>query len=139
MAEVLLDTNIILDYVDASRPEHITASMLFEGMCETGEYTPVMSASSLKDAYYILCKEYKKESMVRKRLEALCEVIELKDLTIATISRAFNSDEPDFEDAIIRATAEVMDAKAIITRDEKAFKNSTVPAMNARKFCYEMD
>lgn len=139
MAEVLLDTNIVLDYLNPERPEHIAAGMVLEGMFETDNYKPIMSASTLKDVYYVLCKKFKPEALVRKRLQWLTETIKVKPLTLDIIDAAFASDEPDFKDALIRATAEKHDVMAIITRDKAAYKNSRIPSMDARAFCYEMD
>lgn len=139
MTEVLLDTNIILDYLNTERPEHIAASTLLEGIFESNDYKPVMSASTLKDAYYVLCRKYKPENLVRQRLQWLTESIEVQPLTLDIVEAAFTSDEPDFEDAIIRATAEKIQAKAIIARDKSAFKSSHIPSMDARAFCYEMN
>ena len=55
------------------------------------------------------------------------------------LDRAFGSDEPDVEDGIVRATAELMGAEAIITRDDAAYKTSRVPSMTAREYCMLMD
>lgn len=139
MAEVLLDTNIILDYLNPDRPEHISAVTMFEGMLEDDKYKPVMSASTLKDAYYVLCRKYKPEALIRQRLHWLTKTVAVKPLTLEIIEDAFTSDEPDFEDALIRSTAESIGALAIITRDKAAFKNSPIPSMDAWAFSYEME
>ena len=51
------------------------------------------------------------------------------------LDAAFSSDEPDLEDAIVRSTAELLGAKAIITRDATAYARSSVPRMDARTYC----
>lgn len=139
MAEVLLDTNIILDYLNPERPEHMAANMLMEGLFEAEDYKPVMSVSTIKDVYYVLCRKYKPEAMVRQRLQILAESIEPKPFGLDILEAAFASNEPDFEDAIIRVTAEKHNVKAIITRDKAAYKNSHIPSMDARAFSYELD
>ena len=44
-----------------------------------------------------------------------------------TLETALASNEPDFEDGMIRAAAEQASANFILSRDAKAFANSTVP------------
>ena len=139
MDKVLLDTNIILDYLSATRPKHRDAVDLLEGIWETRTLEPVISVSSLKDAYYILCRKYGDEALIRERLCAFAEVVEPLDLTREIAEAVFASDEPDFEDGLIRVTAERCHARAIVTRDASAFANSAVPHMDARAFCWEMD
>lgn len=136
---MLLDTNIILDYLSATRPEHRSAADLLEALFETTNYLPVVAASSLKDAYYILCRKYHNESIVRERLHGFLDVVDMEELTHEVVEAAFASDEPDFEDGIIRATAELCGAVAIVTRDAGAFAKSSVPAMTARQFCERLD
>lgn len=83
MDKVVLDTNIILDYLCAKRPDHLAA-------------VDLMDASSL-DGF-----------------------------------------EPDFEDAIVQASAELMGARAIVTRDAAAFQRSRIPSIDAKTFCYSL-
>ena len=58
----------------------------------------------------------------------------LKDLKASYAKAALDSDEPDFEDGLVRAAAETEAAFAIITRDAQAFKTSSVPAMSAARY-----
>lgn len=95
----------------------------------------LVPAGSLKDAYYMLCRKYRDEAIVRERLRGFSAIVELGELTREVVDLAFSSDEPDFEDGIVRATAELGGAEAIITRDVRAFAHSVVPAMTAREFC----
>lgn len=44
------------------------------------------------------------------------------------------SDEPDFEDGIIRACAEAAGADFIISRDERAFARSPIKRMSAQEY-----
>lgn len=134
MSKILLDTNVVLDYLSASRPEHLQSVDMFEALF-TLDHEPVISVSTIKDTYYIMCRMYKREDIVRERLHMLLDVVRLEELTIPVVERAFTSDEPDLEDGIIRATAELYGAQAIITRDESAFLNSSVQKMTPREFC----
>ncbi len=135
----MLDTNIVLDYVGVGRPRHADAVALMETAFLGDNLELCFSSASLKDAYYILCRKGAREDIVRERLCSLADVLTLIDLTREVIDRAFASNEPDFEDAIVRAMAELCEADAIITRDAAAYKNSAVPAMDARRYLAEND
>lgn len=138
MAKVILDTNIILDYLSAGRPCHADAVRLLEGIIDAGDINPVVPAGCLKDTYYILCRHYHNEPLVRERIDAFRKVVEVQALTSEVLDAAFVSDEPDLEDAMVRATAELLDVEAIITRDSAAYRSSTVPAMDAVAYCQSL-
>lgn len=135
MAKVVLDTNIVLDYLSATREKHADAVDLLEALLADGAAEPVLPAGCIKDAYYILCRHYHNESLVRSRLDDFRRVVTVADLTQEVLDRAFASDEPDLEDGIVRATAELLGADAIITRDAAAYGASSVPSMDARAYC----
>lgn len=140
MADVILDTNIILDYLSATREGHLDAVDVLEQLLESERYEPVILAACIKDAYYILCRHYgaKREKLVRERLDVFRRVVSTAELTTEVLDRAFTSDEPDLEDGIVRATAELRGAAAIVTRDRAAYASSTVPSMTAREFLQRM-
>lgn len=92
----------------------------------------------MKDAYYILCRHFHNEPLVRERLNAFRQLVEVAELTRPVLDAAFLSDEPDLEDGVIRSTAELMGAEAIITRDLSAYDKSTVPSMNARTYLCQL-
>ena len=72
--------------------------------------------------------------LAEERLEAFRQIVAAVELTDEVLDRAFSSDEPDLEDGIVRATAELRHAVAIVTRDGKAYAASAIPSMTAREF-----
>ncbi|WP_288738142.1 PIN domain-containing protein [uncultured Enorma sp.] len=140
MASVVLDTNIILDYLSPARERHLDAVDLLEQLLESDVYEPTILAASIKDTYYILCRHFgaRREEQVRDRLDAFRQIMTVAELTGEVLDRAFASDEPDLEDGIVRATAELLSAAAIVTRDREAYGSSTVPSMTAREFLQRM-
>lgn len=135
MTRVVLDTNIVLDYLSATRPSHLNAVNLLECILSSEDVVAVIPAGSIKDVYYILCRHYRDEKIVRSRLDEFRRLVEVAELTIPVLDAAFSSDEPDLEDAIVRATAELLGAKAIVTRDASAYARSSVPSMDTQTFC----
>ena len=136
MADVVLDTNIILDYLCPTREKHLDAVDVLEQLLGSDVYEPVILEASIKDAYYILCRHYgkRREELVRDRLDAFRQIMEVVELTNEVLDRAFSCDEADLEDGIVRVTAELRGAAAIITRDRTAYARSSVPSMTAREF-----
>lgn len=135
MARVVLDTNIILDYLSAKREHHGDAVRLLEALLSSDDKTPVILAAAIKDVYYILCRHYHDEPLVRSRLDDFRALMDVADLTGPVLDGAFSSEELDLEDGIVRATAELLGAEAIVTRDSSAYWGSSVPAMDARAYC----
>lgn len=135
MTRVVLDTSVVLDYLSATRPRHLDAVDLLECLLSSGDVMAVVPAGSIKDAYYILCRHYRDERIVRSRIDDFRKLVEIAELTIPVLDAAFSSDEPDLEDAIVRSTAELLGARAIITRDATAYARSSVPSMDARTYC----
>lgn len=127
---MLLDTNIILDYPCAGRPGHAQAVELLYRVLEAPDGVLAVSASSIKDAYFIMCRHHANEPVVRERLHDFLDIVELEELTRPVVEAVFASAEPDFEDGIIRATVELSGADVIITRDASAHAGSPVPAMD---------
>lgn len=135
MTRVVLDTNIVLDYLSATRPRHLDTVDLLESLLSSGDVRAVVPAGSIRDAYYILCRHYRDERIVRSRIDDFRGLVEIAELTVPVLDAAFSSDEPDLEDAIVRSTAELLGARAIITRDATAYARSSVPSMDARTYC----
>lgn len=126
-----LDTNIILDIVAAERmPFHGEAARMIEAVAESdGEVGLLVSAGSLKDIYYILSKRDMGEEGARAVVRVLLREFEVVDVTEELAHEAAYSDEPDFEDGLIRAAAERCRCDAIVSRDGAAFLRSAVPKM----------
>ena len=133
---IFCDTNILLDIYDPNRKHHGDAiALLWYCTDETENAELIASITSFKDAYYILSRLYKDEALARDSIQRIMGVlVKPVDMLSAYGSEALRSNEPDFEDGLIRICAEHEHAAVIITRDAKAFASSTVPAMSAAAF-----
>lgn len=127
MDRVLLDTNVILDLLSFDRPGHAEAQAFLERALDEEGLEVVIAASSLNDAYHILRRHYSSEEWARDDIATLRRLFTVAELTLEVVDRALASDEPDFEDGIIRATAELVGARAIVSNDRAAFRTSPVP------------
>lgn len=136
ICRALLDTNIILDYVDIHRPEHESAKDLVITASASTTLHLYTSIGSYKDTYYILHRLYQNEQLARTAIERLIEDADIEpvDLLASYALSALKSNEPDFENALIATCAEWEKMDVIITRDEKAFVATSLPCMDARTF-----
>lgn len=130
--KLLVDTNILLDAAMAERAGWTAATLLVDEFAY-GEAKGCVSALSLKDVYYVLGK-YAGEAMSREFVRAVADLLEVLPVDAATCREAIGSDEPDFEDGLIRACAEKAGVDFIISRDEKAFKSSPVKRLSAQDY-----
>lgn len=89
--------------------------------------------SSLNDVYCVLRKHYGEEWAARDDIGGLMELFDIRPLMERHARMSYRSDEPDFEDGIIRAVAEDNDADVIVTCDVEAFHHSSVRSMDAEQ------
>ena len=127
-----LDTNTLVYSLHQDVPEYNEVND-FLRHCLSENLPCYFLSSSLKDVYYILCRHYLSEADARRSIMMLRETLYMLDLNSTLIDDAFQSDEPDFEDALIRSAAESLQVDAIISYDENAFKNSFIPKLTAKE------
>lgn len=137
MHRLLLDTNILLDAVMPNRPEHAEALRLL-GRCNGGGHRAFSAATSFNDAYYILCRAYG-ELTARTAIGKLMGLVAVAPVSGEECDCSLHSNEPDFEDGIVRACAELNDADFIISRDARAFAGSKLKSMPASVFLAQYD
>lgn len=137
MYRILLDTNILLDSVIPNRPQHDEALALLKWCNGSGDYG-FAAATSFNDAYYVLCRAYD-EAIAREALENLLGLVAVAPVSLEECDRSLKSNEPDFEDGLVRACAELNGADFIITRDEDAFVGSKVKSVTAKEFLLTVD
>lgn len=126
----LFDTNALVYWVNPSSPMHEeVSSLVFRAVSENCAIFAV--TSSLDDVYYALHSHYTDEANARASVREIAEVFDLVDLTDLLVFDALDSNEPDYEDGIIRAAAEALQVKAIISYDKKAFRGSSIPRLSA--------
>ena len=137
MYRILLDTNILLDSIISNRPQHDEALALLKWCNGSGDHG-FAAATSFNDAYYILCRAYS-EAIAREALENLLGLVAVAPVSAEECDRSLRSNEPDFEDGLIRACAELNGADFIVTRDRDAFAGGKVRSVTAKEFLFTVD
>lgn len=130
--KLLLDTNILLDAAIAERPGWTAATLLIEEFLHE-DVKGYIAASSLKDVYYILTK-CADEKEARQFIASLADLFEIVAVDNAICRMAINSDEPDYENGVVRACAESIPADFIISRDEDAFTRSPIRRLSSKEY-----
>ncbi len=130
--KLLVDTNILLDAAMKERDGWVAATLLMDEFAYK-EATGYVSALSLKDVYYVITK-YADEPSAREFVIAVMDLFEIVGVDNALCRLAALSDEPDFEDGIVRACAESVPVDFIISRDEAAFKRSAIKRLSAQEY-----
>lgn len=129
---VLIDTNALLDMALDHRPDSASARELLERSL-SGEFRIAVSTGSLKDFYYVARRTLPEETR-RGWIVFFLDVMLAVGADAEACRRALDSDEPDFEDGIVRVLAEGLGADAIISRDAGAFLTSTVVKLSPKEF-----
>lgn len=129
--KVFADTNFLLDLTAKDRPQFVEANRLL-AQVGYGSINMGLCTSSLKDFYYI-ARRWLDEQVMREWITFFLNGFTALDLSEGLCRSALKSDEPDFEDGIIRACAEEWDADFLLSRDvaHHAFQHSVVKTVDA--------
>ncbi len=131
-SRVLLDTNVLLDYVLDRGVASIHAERIFE-KCVRGEIECHIAAHTIVNMFYILRKVYSvsERKTILSSLSALCYVEPVDD---DMIQKALTGNHKDIEDHLQILCAEEIGAKCIITRDIRGFEDSSVRILSPKAF-----
>ena len=132
MKKALIDTNVIIDYLDDRAPHADFAERLFD-LCEQEEFIGILTASSITDIYYIMRKITGREKTLES-LKLLFSVFEVVEVNRNDLLRAMESTVADFEDALMAVCAKRVKADCIVTRNIRDFANSPVATMTPEGF-----
>jgi predicted nucleic acid-binding protein len=129
---VLLDTNILLDYLQ-KRPEFSNAERILD-ICADKKIFGYMPAHSIPDMYYIMRKTYSDEER-RSILPNLINVVPVISVDQKRIVSALsNKNFFDFEDCLQTECASSFSADYIVTRNINDFSQSSVPPVSPQDF-----
>lgn len=124
---VLIDTNVIIDFLVAREPFYDSALRVME-KCASGEADGYMAFHSLPNLWYILRKVPAETR--RLWLEKVCMVLKVACASQEAVMAAIKMDNfIDFEDCLQDRCAEEVSANYIITRNTSDFEASVVSAI----------
>ena len=132
MKHYLVDTNVVIDML-LDREDADAACAVFD-RAERREYCLHICALSFTTMYYSLRKILSREDRINV-LSQLKEAMEIAMVDESVIDMALNSGWKDFEDAVQNFSAVTdPDITAIITRNTKDFKESSLEVIDSLEF-----
>jgi len=126
---ILIDTNIILDFLLQREPFFLDAEQLFQEI-DSGRVVGYVTATTLTDIFYISRRHTRSIEQARQAVSETLTVMVICPVNRAVLESAFRSGLADFEDAVQIACAVAQGLDAILTRDTQGFLNSSVPAVS---------
>jgi len=129
--KILIDTNIILNVLLRREPFYPKDAEVLK-LCGA-RADGMLLASQTTDIFYMLRRYNMAVSEAKSALKKLTENIKIIDVNAADVSAALESDMADYEDALLAFCAKRRKADCIVTRNEKDFTESPVPAITPEK------
>jgi predicted nucleic acid-binding protein len=126
---VLIDTNIVLDYLLEREPFLQDAEALFDAI-DAGQLVGYVTATTLTDIFYIARKQTKSLELARQAVSTTLAVMVICSVNRAILESALASGLTDFEDAVQIYCAVSQGLDAIVTRDTRGFSSSAIPVLS---------
>jgi predicted nucleic acid-binding protein len=134
---VLFDTNVLIDISDHREPFYEKSLEVFTFVIN-GLISGLVSAGTVTDIYYIIRKSTQSKGQALKTIIWITNILNIADTTGDDIKMAISLNFPDFEDAVLCATASREKADYIITRNVEDFVDSPVKAITPDELVEEL-
>ncbi|MCL1878910.1 MAG: PIN domain-containing protein [Defluviitaleaceae bacterium] len=115
--KVLVDTNVILDFLLSREPNATDAEKIF-AMISKEEISAFTTASSITDIYYVTAKRLG-DNAARQAIRQLLKMFGVIAVDGNDCANALNLPMVDFEDALVVTCAEKEDVEYIVTNDKE--------------------
>jgi len=130
--KVLIDTNIVLDVLFRREP-HYEQSFTFLQLCGQSVSGCVL-ASQTTDIFYFLRRDGLSVRAAKASMQELADNLKVLDIKSADVQSALACDMPDYEDALLAYCGKRHRMAYIVTRNERDFGQSPVPALSPAAF-----
>lgn len=131
--KVLLDSNVVLDYLGANQNFTDEAEKVFD-LAARRKDIKLVSSSAITDILYVLRRAVKDREAVRRKYESFRKKISILSVTERDIDTAFARNWRDFEDAVLYTVAESNGVDCIVTRNKKDFEEDRIPIYSPAEF-----
>jgi predicted nucleic acid-binding protein len=122
---VVFNTNVVLDVLLDREPFCKSAAQLFSYV-ESGTIAGYLCATTLTTVYYLSAKAAGRGT-ANEQVEKLLQLFDVTPVNRLVLEAALKLSGPDFEDAVLVASAHHAGMNSLVTRNPKDFKNSPVP------------
>ena len=122
---VLIDTNVVLDYILKRDPFAENARQCIEGLISNNSKI-FLTASTVTDIYYIVRRQLSDNVLAKDVVSKLLVAFNLAAVDKNDCLNALATDISDYEDALVSVCAKKVKATYILARNAKHFQNSYV-------------
>jgi len=132
MIKALLDTDVNLDFILQRQPFFVEADEIFL-RCSNGDFEAYVCDITPVNVFYIGRKEIGRQPTV----QAIADLLTMAKICTVDkniLQTALTSPVTDYEDAVQHECAATENLDAIVTRNTKDFKNSSVKIYTPGKF-----
>jgi predicted nucleic acid-binding protein len=130
--KVLLDTDVILDVIAARIPFKQEAAELLD-LSEQGAFDAYISALTPLNVFYV-ARKARSSANLRESIKELLQAVRVCPLNDSVLNAAFALPFSDYEDAVQHCCATAAGLEAIVTRNVRDYKNSTLPVFTPAEF-----
>jgi predicted nucleic acid-binding protein len=134
---VLIDTNIVLDFLLQREPFFQDAELLFQAI-DIGQVIGYVTATTLTDIFYISRRHTRNIEQARQAVLETLTVMAICPIDRGVLESAFHSGLADFEDAVQIFSAVAQGLDAIVTRDVQGFLSSSVPVLSIQELLIQV-
>lgn len=134
---VLVDTNIVLDFLLQREPFFQDAELLFQAI-DVGEIVGYVTATTVTDIFYISRRHTRSVEQARQAVSEILTAMMICPVDRVVLESAFNSGLADFEDAVQIFSAVNQGSKAIATRDAQGFLSSPIPILSIQELLQQV-
>lgn len=134
---VLVDTNIVLDFLLQREPFFQDAELLFQAI-DVGEIVGYVTATTLTDIFYISRRHTRSVEQARQAVSEILTAMMICLVDRVVLESAFNSGLADFEDAVQIFSAVNQGSEAIVTRDTQGFLSSPIPVLSIQELLQQV-
>lgn len=124
---VLIDTNVVLDFLQEREPFVENAARLFERV-DAEEIEGFIAATTITNIYYIV-RRAAGRVVAQDAITQVLSDLNICAVDLKVLEQALALNFEDFEDAVQYACAVVHGVDAIVTRDVSGFINAEIPVV----------
>lgn len=133
VSRILIDTNILLDYLLTREPFYEVAKEVVR-TCTEGDTKGCIAAHSITNMFFILRKDYDAEER-REMLINLCTIFDVEGIDKNKLLVGLENDDfADFEDCLQTECAKAYGAEYIVTRNIADYNASEITAILPKDF-----
>ena len=136
--KILIDTNVLLDYLLEREPFVEEAKEIIRA-CTDGKVKGCIAAHSIPNMFFILRKDFDEKER-REILLNLCKIFDVEGIDkVKIVSGLENGKFSDFEDCLQMECAKSYEADYIVTRNISDYDTSEIKAILPKDYLSQLE